>query len=1250
MQTQNFSDFSGGFTDKTIPGQHNRYLAADNLIIEADQKLVIRAGFDILSNTAYQLTPSERVAALVNFDYDSEIIAVQNKKAYYIDAGAWVEATGPVGSIFPQNTAASLVEEAQWNHHVYLVSDSGDLPAKMYRDDVGVMQLRTAGLPKPATPYLYTTDAAKLAAAIALAVDIKTQMQAHVNDYGVAPAAHIAQDLAVYNALNALSTPVTLANLIAYTKVLRTQYNAHVEDARLSEAAQTYHTQISNLAVTALNKIRDPILNQLAATNTPADAQLDTLEETVRVLNDLRNKHNWHVVAPITHGNATQTSPSWGGHLVTTPILNLEEKTPTISPNLETMLRYVNYLKAEFNRHAGSDSTLANGLYFNHINPDNSFLVKMADATDHHTTVGLLANIAFSYAQHIETANGVMGANTAFVKAIYAADQQMRFLFQGTVTLGSAVITSVTPDPTVIGPVVGDLPVGYYITKQTADVTAPFTGWFNDPTLMSFFNQTVVSKTTNSITMSAPAAFSAGVHTFAFHRNNIHSDIETNTTARTSSGQMAVDFLDLWDESATDLAATVAIAKLLADKLKAHETSLVETYTLDDLLLAGFDFGYLKPNYTYYKATFTPASTGEHIAPHTNLNFSGGVSPSYWPELPAMAGEKDGGQGYFEAGLAVKSYLYRFVTSLDYKVGNVDFTDISAPSEPLQVDSVVSPASLTSGDTTWRDAINLSNLPVLVNTANTNYDVTNSKTEIYRTIGDGQVYYKVAEVNNGVTTYSDYIDDTTLLANEAIYTSGGIVANDAPPASSLIHMMEDRMYYVVKNKLYQSLASDPDSVPETFFDVFEEDIVGISSTRSNLVAFSNLNVYRVEGQFDDLGQGFMRHEKIFDRTGLVSQQSIVKADNGIFFAGKDGFYYTDGFQCFRVSDFEDTFVNYTATASQRKAITGAYDNIHKKIFWTIKTQNSYAQPNLIIVMDLQFGIKKEVTPCTTFSGGFDGYTGFNPTTLMFYRNNLHYGDQDGYILYQNPDLYMDLKKDTAVAATSWDKRTVLWDYKSCHEDYGGANFRKYFTRVNVEFEQITNLSVQIKSDADKGRIISSLPIIRSRKLLDWGDPKIDWTSSVYTAQVGGVIDEFRRFRSDGSLRSNYRAIELQNAYCVVVASNIMGNANVTNFAANIWNVTLINSPTYKWPLYSVGYFIRFNGVDYPVVARISDSVVRVSDSGLAPLGVAANVEWEQWGYPKNEKAKLINLDVNFEFMGQQQKDYQGATSTDGGEN
>lgn len=1260
MPTLTFADFSGGITERSVPGGPSRYQTADNLLIDNEKSLYSRPGFEIFSSTAYQLGAAERVARLVNFSNDSELIAAQNKNVYYISGGAWTSLLGPTSNNpFNTNTASSLISEAQWNKHLYLASNSGDAVLKLYRDSGNVLRLRTAGLPKPSVSAVYADAAAKLAAAITLAEDIKDSLSAHVNDFGVSPAAHLSKDTTVDTALDALVTPTNLSELITYTTTLRTNYNLHLDDTFLNGSAQNFHNEEAKPSGGG-DYIHDGLLNLKADPSLPTDANVNTIEEVVRILNDLRNRYNWHVVAPVTHNNATQTSTDWGDHQVTTAAINLESTTPLVASNVYPLIRYANYLKSEYNTHA---QALLTGNKFGHLEADSSNLVRMDDANDLQTAVGLLGCIAYHYSIHIESANRKRerGSHAGF----YGPTDQNQYVFNGDLTLGSATITNVTPDPT-SSP---DLPSGFKIIKVAADTSDPYTGWSQTATQTTYFEAAYAtsSDTATTITLSGGAAGALQTIadlTMAFHWNRIHRDIERNTTAAVVNADMKLRFQGAVDFSLVDVESITDFAMSLAQMLKAHETSGFTIIPTSLIISGGVSTQLLyKPDYSYYYNAYT--GTEEWIQPHSFAltGTAGFIQSAFFPSsstvrttFPTLEGQGyfEGPAGTFTDALTVVNYLYKLVRSYDYTVGTLNFTDLSAPSDAISVSAVESQVDPTGGDTGLAlDPNMFASLPVLTNTSAQNYDTSNIVLEIYRTIDGGTSYYKAGEVTNGTTTFSDYVLDSALVENEELYTNGGVVANDAPPLAKYIHVYGSRMYYAIGNKVYQSLSQDPDSVPEDFFDEFEEDVTGISSTRSSLVVFTAQSVYRMEGEFNDLGQGFLRHESILNKTGCDSPQSIVKTDNGIFFAGKDGFYYTDGTQCLRVTDSIETFLAFTSTSAKRNRIQGVYDDTRKKVYWTIQNNNSLSDPDIVYVLDLQFGIIKDATPFTTFSGGFDSYAGFRPTALAVYNKTLHYGDNSGYVMKQTDSLNYDVKRDTGVAATSWAVRSILWNYKGTDFNYGDSKNRKYGTDLFLRFEQESNLSVQVKADADKGRLVDTLPIIRSRKLTDWSDSKIDWISSLYTAKPGDIIDETRKVPSNGGLRYLYRAIEMKNAYCVIVSStdpkSMMGNVNIANVSGNTWSVTLIESATRKWPLYSVDYYIRINDVDYPVTVRSSDSVVRVSDSGLTALSVASNVEFEMWGYPKNEKVRFIDYSVDFDLAGSQQKDYKGS-STDGGEN
>lgn len=1390
-KSQEFGDFSGGVTDKSVPGVSNSFLSLDNVLLDQDKKIYTRSGFDIYSSAAYNLniavpvTVTERVSRLINFKSDYELYATQNKKFYYISSGAWTALNGPTGNnAFNTNTASSLVEHAEWNSHLYLASDSSDQPIKVYRDGAGTIRLRTAGIPSPVTQLGYT-ETTKLTAAYNLAVDIRDTLNLHANNFDSlgGTAAHQAKDTVLDTAMDNLVIANTLASVIAAAKSLRTNYNLHVDDARLNGTAQVYHAELS--ATSGPNiRIKDPILNlkvdigaaeSVSKTNPlpklPTDANIDTLDEAIRVLNDVRNKYNWHIYAPSTHQNAKQGTV-WAvtNAIASAPIqldydVNGETynyRTPVISRNLTTLTRYVNAIKTQYNVHlalamstpAAADYTMTQGFY--HRAADTQNIVRCPDASDLHSAVALVANLEYNYANHYFDANQKTSSGYYAVGDDYAC-------FTGTVTAGSNTIASVTPDPTTT--LTGT--VTDYLLARISDDTSDPIDWLDFPTTAAWnYGEAIaaVAATTIAVTNNA-AGSSSGTYKFAFSRGRYHFDIDRGTGSITSSERASQRFQESIDFTLSDISTVTDFVAAFAAKLKAHETGDTGTATGGPSILAAAnilaDDVYIPANYILYKQKQVGSFGGNN---HFTTHITGGVSApnitnyTFWPA--SISGAENDGQGYFEAGLDTSDFLYKFVARYDYTVqapsyvsgiplatvtvsgtaaGDISvdhperfaknqaivvqddntagticfvravvgsvlscvtkydgttavdlstyttgqnakiyettfFRDLSAPSEAIAVQAVTSESSVAEGDNTARDAIAISSIPALANISNQNFDTSNISIDVYRTTSASSVYYKVGELTNGTTTFSDTVLDADLINNEQLYTNGGALGNDMPPASAIVHVLDNRAYYAVGNRLYQSKDSDLDAVHSSFFDQFEESIVSVSSTRANPIVLTTTAVYRVSGAFDDQGNGGMTHERIYDGTGCVAQQSVVRAGSGVFFAGKDGFYFTDGVSCFRTTNLDDTFTGYTTDSNasyqtaKRKAIQGSYDSIGKRIYWTILTSGANSGPDVVWVMDLKFGVNPNATPITTFSGGSianfasmqqDGtvaqYTGFRPTSLAMFNGALCYGDSQGYVFRQDSTLNYDLNLKTTVAATSWTKRTIFWDVKSCHSDYGTEFYRKYFLRVGPVFEQkSTNLSVQVVSDADKGRIQDDLPLIRSRKLVTaagYGDPTLDWLANIYTARSGNLIDEFRRFKANGSLRSNFRALEFKNAYCVIVNSTEMGTITIANVAGNVYTLTLTSLvATRKWPTYAVDYYVKIAGVSYPVTVRTSDSVIRVDTTGLAAISTGVVAAWELWGYPKGEKMRMVGFNVSFETLGNQQKDYQGTTSQDGGEN
>lgn len=1284
MKPFSFADFSGGLTDKDVPGASNRYQTCDNLLIDSDHKLLQRDGFDINSATAFQLVAGERVARMANFDNDSEILCFQNKKAFAIVAGAWAEVVGPGGGssttrAFNTNTAASLLEEAQWQHHLYAASDSGDPVVKMFRDSGGTMRLRTAGLPEW-TETLTPTDGG-LALAIALANDIRTQMIAH---FGANTAAantpnntstghHVADAGGVLagqaTSASATTAATTLASLIMLTNALRALYSAHISDAQKEDPSPTpnnvsysYSTERKyHMVDTSLNPGYKPHLGS-SVTNQPVylfrqylnfsiTASAYSLPSTTLIadvllyLNDLRDKWNWHAYAPMTHFNAAywQASSNFtnlGSHA--TALARVKPYTwADITPNYGPFVQFIQDLNTEFTAHRTNDM---------HMEDDTVWVVPAGvDTTpdDFWEAVTLLGWLAHGITYHALEADTTFCANGALGTQ------------QKTITVNSGTNTG----QLATGGFTTDLFKNLRVVPMVGLLSTPFSWLLYDAMDQTkLYNVTASNNDPTNCTITVANNFTATKNSKQFVMTARHYHLGDASAQLFDHRAFAANF-DVQDftlSSAASLQGFADLAKDLAGYLRSHTEMLTTA-------IPATANNKIKINSKIYSTRKngleTFSATGGNILIHsgmdnTNYPVVSGLGGLYLSLNSAISSGNTAAtqmaEDRFSSAPDAASFLYKADFKYDYTVGTKPFTDRSAPSTAIQAIGFINEDSGGSAELGKFSAL-LANIQVYANAANENFahtDTTNFRKEIYRTLGNGTRYYKTdidgsgGDITNATTSFSDFTSDTYLVDQLELYTNGGVPENNRPPAATNIHVFEEVALYVLGNKIYQSIPNDPDSVPSDFFAELDQNVVAVSSTRSVAVAFGTTKVYRLAGGFDDLGRGSLRGECIFDRTSAISAQSVVKADNGIFFAGKDGFYYTDGYQCMRVSDLETTFRTLTTTAAKRNMIQGTYDNVSKRVYWTVQTGSS-SYPDKIWVLDLQFGIKPDSTPITTLSKT----SGFNPTALTYFNGQIYYGDGDGYTFVQTRGLNMDLVKNTGVAATSWDKEATQWDLKSCNDDFGSDAVRKYGTKMGVIFDmKSTNISATVKTDIDKGRIISTLPVIRSRKLTDWGDSKIDWVSTVYPAKAGNLVDEWRPLHGSGDLRANFRAVEIKTAYCVIVKSDDMGSVTIVNAAGNIYTVTLTSLvATRKWPLYSVGYFVKIGAVEYPVTVRTSDSVIRIDSTGLTAPTTGLVSAWELWGYPKNERAKLISWKLFTDLEDEQQSHSDGPVTT-GGQN
>lgn len=512
--------------------------------------------------------------------------------------------------------------------------------------------------------------------------------------------------------------------------------------------------------------------------------------------------------------------------------------------------------------------------------------------------------------------------------------------------------------------------------------------------------------------------------------------------------------------------------------------------------------------------------------------------------------------------------------------------------------------------------------------------------ELYRTTANGTTLYKIDELDNTNSgAYSDYALDTDIVDYEQIYTTGGIVANDPPPQARFLHVCDDYTYYgyitdeygvTYPNRIMQAVQNAPGACPGSFFVDLPDPVTGISSSKGVRIAWTAKKTYRLDGTFDETGQGSISHTVISDSVGMTASYSPVQVDGGVVFFGSDGVYFTDGYQVRKLS--KDWRTTYLTLLNNPLLIRGVYHRQKNQVWWGVATSGT--ENNACVILDMNFPLS-ENSVFTTASNG----TSFNPTSLAYYRNQIIRGDAFSSIFYHDDSYLTDPKINTAIAKNTWQLLTIRYDLRTPAYNFGTSLSRKWITEIDVKARNKGNLSLQINSINNDAQVISQLTAIRFRgATLTSGNLSIVTDVGGPTYPNRGTIEETRKFPA-GSLRCDSKQLQFTNAKVVIANSDTSSLGTVVHAAKTV----TIASGT--WPANLSDHTIAFVGDGYVqefTILSQTTTVLTVSDAG-GLLPADGSYKWEIRGYPKDEVFQLISFNMPVAYLGQKHQD--GTEST-----
>jgi hypothetical protein len=419
-----------------------------------------------------------------------------------------------------------------------------------------------------------------------------------------------------------------------------------------------------------------------------------------------------------------------------------------------------------------------------------------------------------------------------------------------------------------------------------------------------------------------------------------------------------------------------------------------------------------------------------------NLTFVGGILSIFdglgvaeagfnlFPEIIAASTNTPG---------STDTYSYLVVYSwIDFQ-GNLHR---SAPSIPSQVQTAT-PIGLTGvTGTIISTGLGVSEV----------YKAMDVTVDLYRTTNGGTVYYLTQRAANnlvGSVSFTDNSQDSVIIQNQQLYTTGGELENIGPPTTNLITSFKNRIISVdAENPLQWWFSKQViQGFPAEFSDLLTQNIdekggniTALNTMDDKLIFFKASNIWYVigdgpapNGQSND----FSYPQIISSDTGCINQSSILLTPAGLFFQSPKGIYLLQ----------RDLSLSYIGAAVER--YNSANVTSAQMIAGTTQIRLSL---NTGIVLVYDYFVKQ-----------WSIFTNINASDAVIYLGNYTYLTSTGMTNVETPGVYAD-PSATPISL----KLTTGWMSFA-----GIQNFQrvKQFL-VLGESESATNLSVSLAYNFD----------------------------------------------------------------------------------------------------------------------------------------------------------------------------------------
>lgn len=608
-------------------------------------------------------------------------------------------------------------------------------------------------------------------------------------------------------------------------------------------------------------------------------------------------------------------------------------------------------------------------------------------------------------------------------------------------------------------------------------------------------------------------------------------------------------------------------------------------------------------------------------------------------------------------------YLYYFHYEYEYFVGDIRFKNVST----VYSEIAATAAPIGTVNPPFDNTVQIAGFPDL-NEARIDNDSV--RIGIYRTTDGGTTARKIGEVPNGYGgVFVDNVKDEDIAtggvdelgqplddAGIVLYTEGGLSEHYPAPKCRYLMIVNDTAYYmnVIEEtsageefrpyRFVQSIPNAPSAVDPSNFDDLDDVIVGGSHIDGVPLIFTKSFIYRIEGAVSADGSGSIRKRVISDTVGCLSHNSIVRTNDGVFFAGNNGIYVTDGYRTkLLTEELDDTYAELVSTQLKSDRITATYDAKNELIYWAFSEKGDENDVCWV------YNIKK---------GGFTRTRGIQMdfSSLMFFQKYVMRGDSLGYIYEFNEDDSSDLRRDPFNPfATDWEKERIDYEFETVAIDGGNPHARKWGHECTFSITSSIPSAIAVYSNNDDGEKTIEMKEIKLNGSIVWQSPNFVWRDEDFQWRLSGTQTRQRRFPR-GSARFRRKQILIKPSITNLYKSDTYDLADVYVNPDDDQKLIVEIQGNAKWPEDITKDIIRFDAdkyinatgvVDERIVERLDDKRIVIDRGQVAERIGGDYYRWTIVGYKRDQALEIRAMSVKFAPLDNVSGEYK---SSEAGEN